>query len=167
MRKILLYIVVITCIGCRTQHIVSYKDLRFISNSYQGTQNKNFINKRIVFLSVKDSVFFNIKIAWDADVKNINDPGIFYNCQLNKDTLYTFTLKKATVSAIPVEYNSYYLTNGQFPSAKSSKFKEVKKNTPYNYVGNTGMFIDINDELYTIEKMTPTTRLYFPTLVQK
>lgn len=149
-------IVLLISFGCKAQKIVNYNKLKYVSYSNSSTLNNSFINKRMVFLNGKDSVFFNIKIAFDLKEKKIYDPGIFYNCKLETDSIYSFSLKKIVPSEIPKEYNTYYRTNCVF-NKESSRFKEYKKKTKYLFVGNTGMFVDINHELFKIIKMTPAT----------
>jgi hypothetical protein len=158
MKKIILLLVLfLNYKCCSAQEIIKYKDLKYQGYLYQQTLNKSFINKRMLFLQGNDSIFFNIKIAFDFVKNNIYDPGIFYNCTLRKDSLYFFELKKVSLSEIPKEYNSYYISNGVFSSDNKSKFTEVKKDTKYIYQGNNAMFIDINHGLYLIVKMTPAS----------
>ena len=156
MRNIILVLFVFaSCVVIWAQDIIRYVDLKYIGYEYVETLNNSFINKRILFFKASDSVIFNIRIPFSMEEKKVYDTGIFYNCILRKDSLYSFELKKAFVSEIPKEYNSYYITNGVFPYKKKSKFTEIKKDTKYMYQGNNGMFIDINHELYLILKMTP------------
>ncbi len=162
MRNIFLIVIIfLSCLGCKSQEFVRYKGLKYEGYSYHETLNKSFINKRMVFLNGADSIIFNIKIPFSFETKETYDPGIFYNCTLTADSLYSFELKKVSLSAIPKEYNSYYLTNGRFSSANKSRFTEVKLDTKYQYQGNNGMFIDLNNELYRIEKMTPARDCVF------
>jgi len=160
-RFVILLIISICFFGCKAQNLLKYQDLKYAGVSYQGTLNSSFVNKRIVFTQGADSIVFNVKIPWDSTTKNINDPGIFYNCTLKQDTVYSFVLKKVSPAAIPKGYNSYYLSNGKFHDIKKSKFTEISKNTPYKYQGTNGMFIDIDHDLLLIEKMSPTTDCVF------
>jgi hypothetical protein len=156
MRMILFNLcILIVCLGGKADYNLRLTNLKYKGCFYYGTLNKSFINKRLVFLNGKDSVFVNIKIAFDAKGKKTYDPGIFYNCQLEKDSIYSFSIKKIAPSEIPKEYNTYYRTNCIFNTNGSSRFKEVKKNTQYYFVGNTGIYVDINHELFKIMKMTP------------
>lgn len=162
MTKILFFSIIIFCLfACKAQKIIKYENIKYEGFSYQATLNDSFVNKRLVFLKGTDSVIFNIKIPYDASVRNINDPGIFYNCTLRKDSLYSFELKKIPLSSISEEYNSYYKTNAKFKSKSKSKFIEVSKNTDYQYKGIYGMFVDINHELLMINKMVPAKDCIF------
>src|ERR1700722_20098830 len=118
-------IVLISSFDCKAQKAMNYIYLRYVGYSDSGTLNVSFINKRMIFLNGKDSVFINIKIAFNIKEKKIYDPGIFYNCKLKTDSTYSFALKKIVPSEIPKEYNTYYRTNCIFMSKTSSQFKEV------------------------------------------
>lgn len=149
-------IVFLSCFDAEAQKTVEFSNLKYIGYSNSITLNNSFINKRIVFLNGKDSIIMNIKIAFDIKERKIYDPGIFYNCRLDIDSIYSFKLKKIRPSEIPKEYNSYYRTNCLFKT-QSSRFKEVKKDTKYRFIGNTGMYVDINHELFEIKNMTPAS----------
>jgi hypothetical protein len=148
-------ILFLSCQHIHAQEITRYDNLKYKGFSHHGTLNTSFINKRILFVRGNDSVIFNIKIPFNVKTKNSYDPGIFYNCRLAKDSTYSFEIEKTTPKQIPKEYNSYYKINGVFNYSDKSKFTEIRKNTRYRYVGNTGMFIDAGHELYKITKMTP------------
>ncbi|MBS1526301.1 MAG: hypothetical protein JST19_11670 [Bacteroidetes bacterium] len=141
----------------RSQKIVKYEHIKYIGFSYSGTLNKSFLNKRILFLKGADTIVFNLKIPFDKKTKNIFDPGIFYNCQLKQDTLYSFELEQSAVVDISKELNSYYKTNCLFTQAKGSQFREIRKDTKYSYAITGGMFIDIDHILFKIVKMTPAS----------
>lgn len=99
----------------------------------------------------------NLRLPYDSSTKNIVDAGLFYSCQIALDSLYTFTLKKITSNAIPIEWNSYYKTNAIFLGGnKKHKFKEKEKDTEYMYKGNYGKFVDIDNGLYEITLLLPT-----------
>lgn len=139
--------------GCMAQQVVKFKGLKYIGFAYQGTSNKSYVNKRIKFFDGKDTVFFNLKLPFDTSNNNIYDQGIYYNCTLKNNVEYSFELKKVTADSIPKEYSSYYFTNTKFLSG--NKFIDVRKDTPYTYRGEYGKFVDVNNELYLIVKMTP------------
>ena len=151
----ILIIVFLSLTGCKAQEVIRYTDLKYNGYAFTETFNKSFINKRILFSKGSDSIFFNLKISFDIAKKEVVDPGLFYSCGLKKDSLYNFELKKINSSQIPDEYNSYYKINAIFTSKTSSRFSEIKKNTEYKYQGHTGRFIDINNELFIIEKIKP------------
>jgi hypothetical protein len=130
--------------------------MKYVGYEYVETLNKSFINKRILFLKNSDSIIFNIKIPFTIEEKKVYDPGIFFNCTLRKDSIYSFELKRSLEIEIPKDYNSYYITNCVFNHIFESKFTEIKRDTKYMFKGNNGMFIDIDNELYLILKMTPT-----------
>jgi hypothetical protein len=161
-RSLCALFILLSFLVSKAQKIVRYKNLKYAAYSYHGSLNKSFINKRILFFNGKDSVIFNIKIPFDIRTKNIYDPGIFYNCKLKQDSIYSFELKKTTGSAIPKEYNSYYKVNGLFNDTHNpAKFNEVKKNTKYLFRGDYSKYVDINSELYEIINMSPTNGCNF------
>lgn len=143
------------CLGAHGQRTFDFNDLKYIGTSNSATLNSSFVNKRMVFLNGKGSVIMNIKIAFDIKERKIYDPGIFYNCKLDSNSKYSFKLWKIRPADIPKEYNTYYRTNCIFKTKNGSRFKEFKKDTKYYFVGNTGMYVDINHELFEIKKMTP------------
>jgi len=55
----------------RAQNIIHYKQLKFINYSNSGILNTSFVNKRMVFLNGKYSVFLNMKIAFNFKEKDI------------------------------------------------------------------------------------------------
>jgi hypothetical protein len=97
---------------------------------------------------------------------NIYSTGIYYNCHLQQDTIYTITLQKICVNEIPDFCNSYYFTNAVFDSIDCSKFTEIENNTPYEYKcgysKGYGKFVDIKGTLYEIVGLKPDKDCFYP-----
>lgn len=155
--KTLLFFLIFSICSCMVHSQLKLNQVKYLGYSYKSTFNKSFVNKQFKFLNKKDTIFINLRVPFDSSKNNITNEGLFYSCQLAKDSLYSFTLKKTSHKAIPAEWNSYYRINALFLNgAKKSKFREVKKNTDYLYVGNYGKFVDIKNELYEILLLSPT-----------
>jgi hypothetical protein len=160
MKKLVLStFILFSLLSCKTQESLL---LQYIGYQYRETLNKSFIDKEMLFLKGKDSLIINIKIPFDLSKPEILNQGIFYNCHLKKDSIYTIKLKKICVSDIPDDFNSYYKTNGFFSDKnKCSRFTEIRKDTEYLYKGNYGKYIDINNELYEIIGLSPSDICFF------
>ncbi len=116
----------------------------------------------------------NVRLPLKVDINNkkdtiglnIIDNGIYYNCHLQKDTIYTIQLKKICVNEIPDFCNSYYKINAVFENKDCSEFSEINKNTPYEYKcgysKDYGKFIDIDNTLYEIVDLKPTNNCFYP-----
>ncbi|WP_288443870.1 hypothetical protein [uncultured Chryseobacterium sp.] len=159
MRIVVYGIIMLTTFSCKAQEKVT---LSYVSHQYNKTHNKSFLNNELTFLKGKDTLKVNIKVPFDETNAQIVNQGIFYNCHLKKDTLYTFTLKKVCITDIPEGFSSYYKTN-MIPDKKDcSKLVEIQKNTEYKYSGNYGKYVDINRVLYEITGITPDDSCFFP-----
>lgn len=145
-------------IGCKAQDKLK---LHYVTHNYNETKNKSFINNELVFLKNKDTLRMNIKVPFDSKKAEIIDLGIFYNCHLKPGILYIFELKKICLTDIPEMYNSYYRLNAVFDENDCSKYKELELNTAYEYKGNYGMYIDINNVLYQIIGLSPNEECVF------
>jgi hypothetical protein len=120
MRKLSLIFFIISSIGCSAQ-----MEMKYVGCQYQQTYNKCFINKRFAFIQNKDSVFVNLKLPFDG--KEVIDAGLYYNCQLRKDSVYLFEFNKICITDIPEEYYSYYWLNCVFSNTKNcSLFSEIE-----------------------------------------
>lgn len=115
----------------------------------------------MVFLNGLDTLRMNVKIPFDVKGTEIINLGIFYNCHLKVDSLYTICLKKICIKDIPEFHNSYYKTNAKFDTEDCSKFIEFDRNTEYEYKGNYGMYVDIDNILYQIIGLTPNDMCVF------
>lgn len=139
-------------VGCKAQ-VRDYSGLKYVGFVYTGTLNKSFVNKQLRFVKGRDTIIINLKLPFDRKTSNIYDQGIFYNCSLRQDTIYSFVLAPATTDSIPKEYNSYYRLNTKFNSL--NHFTEIRNNTSYQYKGSYGMYVDIENRLYLIRNMIP------------
>ena len=149
---ILTGIMIISLFGCKAhEKIVA----TYIGYKYKGTKNDSFIRQELVFLEKNDTLLINIRMPFDTKQPQIVNPGIFYNCHLKENTVYTLMLKKICVSHIPKAFNSYYKTNTISKKTNCSKFKEIEKNTEYQYTGNYGKYLDIDGTLYEIIGLSP------------
>lgn len=159
MRKLITYtLIIFSFIGCKAQE--EFK-IRYIGDKFVGTKNSSFVNQELNFLKEnKDTLKINIKLPYDA-TNNIINRGIFHNCHLKKDTIYTFTLKKICINDIPDFFNSYYKLNTILNEKDCSKFTEIEKNTEYKYAGNYGKYVDIDGVLYEIIGLNPSDGCIF------
>ena len=153
MRTLILdWIMLFPFFGCKAQgKIVS----KYIGYQYKETNNNSFIKRELLFLEKNDTLRINIRLPFDTKNPQIINPGIYYNCHLKVDTVYTISLKKICAGDIPDVYNSYYKTNTIPDKNDCSKFTEVVNNTPYEYKGHYGEYVDINGGLYEITGLSP------------
>ncbi|MDM1377349.1 hypothetical protein [Myroides marinus] len=160
MRALILYgIILFTFFSCKAQEKVT---LRYIGNQSSGTENESFINNSFLFLNKNDTIKVNVKTPFNINKMEIINRGIYYNCQLKKDTIYSLTLKKICTADIPEIFNSYYKTNTIPDKTDCSKFTEIKKNTVYDYKGNYEKYVDIDDVLYEVIGLSPDTGCFYP-----
>jgi len=155
--------------ACVAQETIT---VRYISSQYNRTKNNSFICKEMRFISYKnnDTLSMNVRLPLKVTVKVSNDTigidvvdmGIYYDCHLKKDTIYTITVKKICINEIPEVYHSYYNTNAIFDNNDCSKFTEIEKNTPYEYIGYYGKFVDIKGILYEIVGLKPDNDCFYP-----
>lgn len=145
-------IILISLFGCKVQEKLV---ATYIGYQYKETKNNSFIRREFVFLEKNDTVFVNIRIPFDTEKPQIVNPGIFYDCNLKENTVYTILLKKICVSNIPKAFNSYYKTNTVFDRKDCSKFIEIEKNTEYKYTGNYGKYVDIAGMLFEVIGLSP------------
>lgn len=155
----------LTCLSCYCQSQTVFTG-KYIGFFYELTKNESFINKVIMFQSLeKDTLSMNVKLPIDT-THMVIDRGIYYNCHLKENTIYTITLKKICVNEIPEVCNSYYRTNVVFDDKDCSKFTEFEKNTPYNYLcgysKGYGKFVDIDGFLYEIIGLKPDDDCFYP-----
>lgn len=160
MKAIALYgVILLTFCSCKAQEKVV---LRYIGYQYKETKNKSFVNEELTFIKDKDTLKVNLKLPYDTVSHNVINRGIFYNCHLKEDTVYTITLKKICVTDIPETFNSYYKTNTIPDKKDCSRFTEVEKNTEYNYTGNYGKYVDIDGVLYEVIGISPDDSCFYP-----
>lgn len=156
--RIILYLLCFSIFSCKTYCQLLLNHVKFIGSSYKSSNNKSFVTYVLKFLNNTDTVFINLRIPFDSKTNNIINEGLYNSCKLTIDSFFSFNLKKSNKNVIPNEWNSYYRINAKFLSGNmKSKFREVKKDTEYLYKGNYGMFVDINNELYEILLMSPTS----------
>ena len=146
-------------IGCKAQEKIT---VRYVNSKYEGSKNKSFITREMIFLKNEDTLIINIRLPFDISNPKIFNPGIYYNCHLRKDSVYTISLKRICANDIPKDYNSYYKTNIVPDEKDCSRFKEIDKNTDYEYRGYYGMYVDMKGTLYEIIKLTPDDGCVFP-----
>lgn len=160
--KICLFFLGFSAFACDANSELKLNQVKYIESSYKSSFNKSFVNKEFKFLNNGDTVIFNLRLPYDSSNNAIMYDGLFYSCQLIKDSLYSFTLKKADLNMIPSEWNSYYRSNAVFSDKKQKpKFKETKRDTKYSYRGNYGKFVDIDNELYEIILLSPALNCEF------
>jgi hypothetical protein len=159
MRTLILYgIMLLSSFGCKAQDNITAS---YIWYQYQETKNNSFIRRELLFLEKRDTLRINIRMPFNTQKPQIVSPGIFYNCHLKENTVYTITLKKICVSEIPEAFTSYYKTN-TIPDRKDcSQFTEIEENTEYKYTGNYGKYVDIDGTLYEIIGLSPSDGCVF------
>lgn len=159
MKMLMLYsLIFVSIAGSKAQEKYT---ARYLGQAYNFTKNKSFINNELIFFKDNDTLRINVKLPYDTIQHQIIDRGIYYNCHLKKDTVYTFIIKKICVIDIPMEYNSYYHSNIIVNKKDCSSFKEIEKNTEYVYRGNYGKYIDMNNVLYEIVGLSPDSGCVF------
>jgi len=160
MRALIICVTLImTSYGCKAQKQITGS---YIGYQYTKTKNASFINRQLFFLNNNDTLILNVKLPFDREKATVQYFGIFYNCHLKEDTVYTITLQKICADSIKDTPNSYYITNTVPNNEDCSKFTEVEKNTVYKYEGNYGMYVDMKGTLYEIIKLTPDDGCVFP-----
>lgn len=156
--KILLYLLYFSICSCKSYSQLTLNQVKYVGSSYKSSFNKSFVTNQLKFLNKADTVLINLRLPFDSSTNSIINKGLFYSCKLATDSFYSFTLKRSNYDAIPKEWNSYYRTNAIFLSGnRRSKFKEIKKDTEYLYKGNYGRFVDVNNELYEIILLSPSS----------
>ena len=150
--------------------------VRYVDYQYEPTKNNGFICKKLRFVSQNnnDTLFINVRLPLKVNVTILNDTigvdifdnGIYYNCHLKQDTIYTITLKTICINEIPDICNSYYKINAVFDNADCAKFTEIEKNTPYEYScgysKGYGKFVDVKGILYEIVGLKPDNDCFYP-----
>lgn len=155
MIKLLLYINIffISFIGCKAQENVTG---RYTGLQYSSTKNSSYIRQELIFIKEnKDTLKMNVVLPYDTTNYKVVNKGIFYNCHLKENIIYTINIKKICISDIPKEFNSYYKTNTVGDKANCSKLTEFEKNSNYVYLGNYGKYVNIDGLLYEIIGITP------------
>ena len=144
--------------SCRAQTQLVLTKIKYVGYSYKQSANKNFVTKELLFFKNADTLRINVRLPFDSKNRSINDDGLFYWCQLKSDSVYSFTLRRTTSSEIPTQWDSYYKSNADFNGdQRFSKFKEIRKDTEFNFKGNYGKFVDFNGELFEIISLLPAT----------
>lgn len=150
------------------EKIINLENTRLIDRRYEII-DKTYFNEIYLFLNFTDTLKINSKKVYNyEDVLKSNkiefySNGLFYNCQLKKDSIYSFKIKKVCKEKIISTYNNFYLTNAIFNDTNNcSKFKEIKnENVYYENQLNVSRYIDINNELYEIIGLTPSNDCFF------
>lgn len=158
MKKLILLLTLFSLTSCKAQEKLT---MHYIEHRYYPTKNKSFVNDELIFLKNKDTLRINAKVPFNSQNGNIINLGIYYNCHLQKDSLYTIQLKKICLKDIPEMQNSYYKVNAVFDKNDCSKFREIENNTSYEYKGNYGMYVDIQGILYEIIGVSPSDMCVF------
>ncbi|GGE99254.1 hypothetical protein SAMN05443634_102300 [Chishuiella changwenlii] len=160
MRLLILYgIMFFLFFNCKAQEKMT---LRYVDHQYKETKNKSFVNNELVFIKSEDTLRMNVKVPFKQSNAQIINRGIFYNCHLKENTIYTITLKKICINDIPEAFNSYYRTNTITDKTDCSKFTEIKNNTNYEYKGDYEKYVDIDNVLYEIIELSPNTGCFYP-----
>lgn len=161
MMKLILYIVIFcSFIRCKAQDKIIG---RYLGYQFNSTQNVSYLSQELKFINTnKDTLKVNLRLPYDTTSHDVINRGIYYNCHLKEDTIYTLTLKKICVSDIPEAYNSYYKTNAIPDKKDCSKFTEIEKNNAYEYKGNYGKYVDIGGVLYEVIGLSPDDSCFYP-----
>lgn len=140
------------------QNCRKFEGLLYKGYFIDKTLNKSFVNKRMIFIKEKDTIFINQKLPFDPSKKTFYDYGLYYNCHLRKDEIYSIGLKKISLKDIPRYFNNYYRINAIFNDEYNlSKYIEIIKNTKFLIKGYYVKYLDMNNEIYEIVNLSPTT----------
>lgn len=148
--------------------------MRYIDYQYKPTKNNSFLCKELRFVldNTNDTLLMNIRLPLKVNIASSNDPiavniidyGIYSNCHLRKDTIYTIGLKKICISEISDICNSYYKTNAVFDSVNCSEFTEIENDNISRNDRNCirgSRFVDIKGILYEIISLTPNNDCFY------
>lgn len=148
-------------VSCKAQDTLTYK-VKYIGFSFETTKNRSFINRSLIFINNKDTFILNQKLPYKSEKPKVNYSGIYYNCHLKEDVVYTIVLKSFCVRDIPKSFNNYYITNTIPDKNDCSMFKENERNTKYKYYGNYEKYVDIAGRLYEVIGLSPSDDCFFP-----
>ena len=149
---------------------------RYVGYQYKSTKNNSFMCKEMRFVPTNnnDTLYINIRLPLKVNINDFNDTtgveivnmGIYHNCHLKEDNIYTIVLKKICINEIPEVCNSYYKINAIFDKDNRSQFTEFEKHTPYEYgcgySKGYGKFVDIKGILYEIVGLKPDNDCFYP-----
>jgi len=162
MKSIITVILSFCILSCYAQDTLTLEGVKYVGYSLNKTLNRSFMNKRHFFVKKQDTISVNQKLPLDLRKGIIYDYGVFFKCHLQKDTVYSISLKKIGLEHIPLIYNNYYRINAIFKnSSDRSKYIEIKKNTKVSYKGNYMKYFDLDNELYDMVRLAPGTGCRF------
>lgn len=142
---------------CDAQEGLVLENVKYVGKAYEDTKNKSFVNKRMLFLKGKDTLYVNVKLPFDANESRIIDSGLYRDCLLQEGNIYTLRLKGICLSDIPSEYESYYESNAVFSNSKDcSQFVEYKKDSKYIYKGRYSRYVDFHGRIYEVVGLSPS-----------
>jgi len=154
---------------CVAQKIIT---ARYLRSNYEFTQNSSFMRREMKFVSdnSNDTLYVNVRLPLKLNINKFNDTisvevfnwGVYHNCHLEQDSIYILILKRICVNDIPEWQHSYYRTNAIFDENDCSRFVEFENNTPFQYAGYVGEYVDVKGILYRIVGLEPNTNCFFP-----
>ena len=146
----------ISIINCTAQTIIKYNNFIYKGYTLNKTFNTGFINKKLLFVKNRDTIYINQKLPYSTHKLTFYDYGIYFNCHLEIDSLYTFKLKKIRKKDVPSYFNNYYRINTLFKNRSNpSRFIEIKRNTAFLIKGYYDKYFDLNNELFEIMELSP------------
>jgi hypothetical protein len=162
MKLIFVTISLLLFLYSKSQDTIEYKNYKYIGFVYTPTLNHSFVNKALLFVKNSDTVVINQKLPFNLLKKEIFNEGVYYNCRVDSNKIYSLVFKKISQKIIPDNHVNYYKINASFSdSSNSSKFKEFSRNTEFKYYGNYMKYFDINWELVEILNITPKCNCRF------
>ena len=138
------------------------EEMRYIGFKINESKNISFLNKEFIFLRGGDTIVVNAKLSFNIDNPMFFSIGIYHNCHLKLDSIYTLTLKRICINEIPEWHHSYYRTNAIFDEDDCSRFIEVENNTLFQYANYSTKYVDIKGVLYKIVGLKPDDNCFYP-----
>ena len=72
---------------CDAQEGLVLENVKYVGKAYEDTKNKSFVNKRMLFLKGKDTLYVNVKLPFDANESRIIDSGLYRDCLLQEGNI--------------------------------------------------------------------------------
>lgn len=146
---------------------------RFVGEKPNNTTNAYVISKDMYFVDSQDTIVVRrmlvplgddfVKDLYGRDDKLLyHDYGIYCKDFLTEDSVYTLVLQpvtKAMLSETSENEAFYYKSNCIFPDSADNLFYEIRSDTVASSFcpPSFNTYVDIDNRLYKIKKLTPST----------